>query len=215
MADFTDKKFIKFHLGDKKIRSHLDAVHAYPPQADEFTREIVEGVIDKINCSGIIAIVSRTRADLNRPRDNQNKDAIDEYRATLKFMLEHIGILDENGKLVKPYLHLAIHGMKDEWNQDVEIGTLRRQSCAAEVREWLVKEFAKHIERYKVDNQFPGDPSKLVHRYGDQTSDLNYLGYGANFNIVQIEISRTLREKRQKLLVDIFSDLVIGFNEKF
>jgi len=47
-------------MGSKKIRSHIDALHAYSPKADEFTGDIVEGVVNKINCSGIIAIVSRT-----------------------------------------------------------------------------------------------------------------------------------------------------------
>ena len=215
MVNFTEKKFIKFYLGSKKIRSYIDALHACPPKADEFTGDIVKGVVNKINCSGIIAIVSRTIVDLNRPRNINNKEAIDEYRQTIREILEHIGNLDGNGKLSRPYLHLAIHGMRDKGNVDFEIGTLHGKTCSPEVTKWLVNEIRKHGKRAKTDGRFPGDSSKPVHRCGDQTSDLNYLGYGNNFNTFQLEISRTLRENHQKELINIFSDIIIHFNEKF
>jgi len=216
LGNFTRKKFIRFHLGTKQIRSHIDAVHACPPKADEFTGDVVEGVVNKIDCSGIIAIVSRTEADLNRPRNSNNKEAIDEYRQTLREILEHIDNLDENGMSSRPYLHLAIHGMmEDKRNEDIEIGTLHGKTCSLLVRDWFVNEIENHIKKFQIDRRFPGDPSKSVHRCGDQTSDLNYLGYGANFNTFQIEISKTLRENRQKELVDIFSDIISRFNEQF
>ena len=215
MANFTNKKFIKFYMGNKKIRSHIDALHACPPEADEFTGDIVEGVVNKINCSGIITIVSRTIADLNRPRNSNNKEAIDEYRQTIREILKYIGNLDRNGKLSRPHLHLAIHGMRDKGNVDIEIGTLHGKTCSPKVTKWLVDEIQKHGKRTQTDGRFPGDSSKSIHRCGDQTSDLNYLGYGNNFNTFQIEISRTLRENYQEELIDIFSGIVNHFNEKF
>jgi len=221
MVNFTEKKFIKVYLGNKEIHSHIDAVHACPPNADVFTGDIVEGVVNKIKCSGIIAIIYRKKADLNRPRNINNKEAIDEYRQTIRKNLKHIEILDENGKLLKPYLHLAIHGMKNRQNVDIEIGTRYGKTCSPEVRKWFVNEIVNKIEKYiekkkvQVDGRFPGDPSKSVHRCGDQTSDLNYLGYGTNFNTFQIEISRTLREKHQTELIKIFSDIIMKFNEEF
>lgn len=201
-------------MGSKEIRSHIDAVHACPPCADKFTGDIVEGVVNKINCSGIIAIVSRTIADLNRPRDNNNKEAIDEYRQTIREILELTNILDKNGKLSRPYLHLAIHGMRSR-DKDIEIGTLHGKTCSQELKEWFVNEVKKHVKKTRIDGKFPGDPSKLVHRYGDQTSDIDYLGYEDNFNTFQIEISRMLRGKHQKELINIFSDIIIQFNGKF
>ena len=202
-------------MGSENIRSHIDAVHACPPKADEFTGDIVEGVVNKINCSGIIAIISRTIVDLNRPRNINNKEGIDEYRQTIRENLEHIGNLDENGKLSRPYLHLAIHGMKDKRKGDIEIGTLYGKTCSPEVKKWFVSEIKRHFKRVQIDERFPGDSSKPVHRCGDQTSDLNYLGYGNNFTTFQIEISRTLRKNHQKKLIDIFSSIVNHFNEKF
>jgi hypothetical protein len=209
MANFIEKKFIKYYLGSKEIRSHIDAVHAYPPKADEFTGDIVKGVVNKINCSGIIAIVSRTIADLNRPRNSNNKEAIDEYRQTIREILEHTNALDENGRLSRPYLHLAIHSMRDR-DKEIEIGTLHGKTCSPEVREWFVNEIKKRVKKVQIDRRFPGDSSKSVHRCGDQTSDLNYSGYGNN-----LEISRTLRENHQKELINIFSDIIIHFNEGF
>ena len=202
-------------MGSKNIRSHIDAVHAYPPKADEFTGDIVEGVVNKINCSGIITIVSRTIVDLNRPRNINNKEGIDEYRQTIREILEHIGNLDGNRKSSKPYLHLALHGMKDKWNIDIEIGKLHGKTCSPEVKEWFVSEIKKHFGRVQIDGRFPGDFSKPVHRCGDQTSDPNYLGYGNNFNTFQIEINRTLREEKQKYLIDTFSDIILKYNNEF
>jgi len=214
MINFAMKKFIKYYLGNKEIRSHIDAVHACPPDADEFTGDIVEGVVNKINCSGIIAIVSRTRADLNRPRNNKNKEAIDEYRQTIREILEYTNTLDKNSRLSRPYLHLAIHGMRDR-DKEIEIGTLHGKTCSPEVKNWFVKEIEKHVKKAQTDGRFSGDPSKSVHRCGDQTSNLNYSGYGNNFNTFQIEISSMLREKHQKELIKIFSDIIIQFNGKF
>jgi len=213
MANFINKKYIKFYLGSKKIRSHIDAVHACSPEADEFTGDIVEGVVNKINCSGIIATVSRTVVDLNRSRNSNNEEAIDEYRQTIREILEHIGNLDENVKLSRPHLHLAIHGMREKGNLDFEIGTLHSKTCSPKVTKWLINEIQKYDKRVQTDVRFPGDLSKSVHRCGDH--DLNYLGYGNNFNTFQIEISRTLRENHQKELINIFSDIIIHFNEKF
>ena len=215
MANFTEKKFIKFHVGSEEIHTLIDAVHAYSPNADKLTGDIVEGVVNRVNCSGIIAIVSRVIADINRTRNGNNKEAIDEYRQTIREILDHIDNLDENGKLSRPYLHLAIHGMKNKWYEDIEIGTLHGKTCSPKVKDWFVNEVEKHIKNLQIDIKFSGDPSKSVHRCGDQTSDLNYFGYGNNFNTFQIEINRTLREKHQKELINIFSDIIIRFNEKF
>jgi len=215
MMNFIQKKFIKVHLGDKKIRSHIDAVHAQPPKADKFTDDIVAGVVNRINCSGIIATVSRTKIDLNRPRNEHNRDAIDEYRQTIKDILAHISILEENNTLSRHYLHLAIHGMRDNEDNGIEIGTLYGKSCSPEIKDWLIEEIGKNIKRLQIDRRFPGDSSKSVHRCGDEVSDPKYFGYGVNFNTLQIEISRTLREKHQGELIEIFCRLIEDFNKKF
>ncbi len=128
-------------MGNKEIRSHLDAVHAVSPDADLFTGLIVEGVIKKINCHGIISTVSRTESDLKRYPDPQNMEAIKEYRTAIKDILKYLNFLDINDKLNKPYLHLAIHGMKDSVHgkSALEIGTRYGETCSPEIKEWFIR----------------------------------------------------------------------------
>ncbi len=217
MANFVERKFIKFHLGDKGIRTHIDALHAAPPCSDKYTGEIVEGVIKEINCHGIIATVSRTIADLNRLPNQKNEEAIKEYRQTIKDILEHIGILNENEKLIKPYLHLAIHGIRNTVHGplSIEIGTRSGKTCSSEVKDWFIEKLKGCNLKIQIDKNKIGDSSKIVHRWGDKISGLYYFGYGSDFNTFQIEISRTLREKHKNDLIYLFSDIIISFNEAF
>lgn len=215
---FRSGKFIRYYFGSKEIRAHIDAVHAAPPCSDKFTGEIVEGVVKKINCCGIIAIVSRCEANLNRPRSKKNKDAIDEYRYIIQKIQEHINNLDKNRKALKPYLHLAIHGMSNKWNIDMEIGTLEGKTCSINVKNWFINEIKNRneiIKNLQMDTRFHGNISKSVHRCGYSINSTDYLGYGKNFNTFQVEISRTLREYYRDKIIDMFSDIIINFNRTF
>ncbi len=216
MVNFTKKRFIKFYLGDKGIRTHIDALHAAPPKSDKYTGEIAEGVIKKINCHGIIATVSKTIADLNRLPNQKNEDAIKEYRQTIRGILEYIDILDDNDKLIKPYLHLAIHGIRNTVHGplSIEIGTRSGKTCSPEVKDWFIEKLKGCDWEIQIDKKKIGDRSKIVHRWGDKSGSY-YFGYGSNFNTFQIEISRMLRENHQDELIDIFRDIIISFNETF
>ena len=44
----------------RAIYCQADAQHAVPPKADLFTGEIVENLMEKIKCAGVISTVSRT-----------------------------------------------------------------------------------------------------------------------------------------------------------
>jgi hypothetical protein len=216
MKNFIEKEFIKYYLGNRFIRAHVDAVHAAPPKSDQYTGEIVIGIIEKINCSGIISKVSREKVDLNRNRNETNEEAIDEYRRAINKILDSLSILEENNHILKrPYLHLAIHGMKNSYNREMIIGTRNGESCSTEIKEWFVEEINKYYENIGVDSIFPGDSSKSVHRIGDCISDLSYKGYGDNFNTIQIEINRTQRENHRQKLISILSNIIIDFNKKF
>lgn len=221
MSNFTKGNFIKSHLGNKELRSHIDAVHAFPPNDDINTGKIVEGVVQKINCYGIIATVSRKKADLNKSRNQRHHitqsqlSAECEYDQTIRKILEHLNILDGNEKLVRPYLRIAIHGMKDAryGKQAIEIGTQCGASCQSEVKDWFVKKIIQKSKKVfgrnlkiKVDNYFCGKTTSLgFHRQK----------YGENFNAFQIEISLSLRKNHLKKLIDIFSTTMAEFNKKF
>lgn len=217
MVKSEEKEFVKFYLGDKNIRSHIDALHAAAPHADMYTGKIVEGVIKKINCHGIISTVSRDDADLNRYPNQKNSEAIKEYRQAIKDILEHIGILnEENEILIAPYLHLAIHGIQNKVHgpKSIEIGTRLGKTCSPKVKDWFLRKLKSQDWKILTDKKKIGDPSKIVHRCGGKISGLYYMGYGANFNTFQVEISRTLRENHQNELITMFSDIIISFNEE-
>ena len=210
---YIDKAYLKYYLGDPSISAHIDAVHAASPKADKYTDEIVDGVIYQTNCSGIIATVSRDAMDLNRPLSEKNQEAIMEYRETIKEILTHLNILDDN-RLTKPNLHLAIHGMRDIYGCDIELGTLNGSICDEEIKDWFHHRLTQemHDAKIAVDKLFVGDQSKGYHRYGDLVHD--YEGYGPNYNTIQIEISRSYREQRREELISVISELIKEFNEK-
>ena len=215
MKEFIEKKFVKFCLGSKEVHCHIDAVHASPPKHDKFTGDIVEGIAKEINCSAIIATVSRTIADINRSRNEENGEAIDEYRASIRQILEHLNIIDIDGTLLKPYLHLAIHGMKDKNNNEIEIGTRYGATCSEHVKNWVVEEIIKSFTSTGIDRNFPGDPSKSVHRLGDLNNNQNYSGYRENFNTIQLEFSLRLRQNHRKEIIKMLGDLILKFSRVF
>lgn len=207
------KKYILYNIGNKDLKSHIDAVHAQSPNSDQFTGEIVKGVINKINASGIIGIVSRDIMDLNRPRSKKNAPAIDEYRSAINAIVGSKKILDVNSNLTRNYLHLAIHGMKNHHKNEFEIGTRSGNSCSEEIIKWFMESIQVISKKVSLNNIFKGDGSKVFHRRGDLTS--NYSGYGEKFNTIQIEINREWRENKQEELINYFSNVIQDFDIKF
>ena len=215
MMSYTVWKFVKFRLGGNTMRAHVDAVHGASPGHDKYTGQIADAIARKAGCSVIVATVSRDMADLNRPPNESNEEAIKEYRRAIRLILEQLSNLDDNGKAARPYLHLAIHGMADTENSNIEIGTRHGETCSKDVKDWFVRKVKSRVRRSQVDGRLPGDPSKSFHRHGDSTSSLNYLGYGDNFNTFQIELCRTLRDDYRKELIDVFANIIMDFNDTF
>ncbi len=218
MTSYKYLNYLKYSLGSGKMKSHLDAVHAKPPQSDLYTEEIVKKTIQKIGCSGIIALISRVEADLNRTPNSKNRKAVEEYRLVLNKFLKNQEILDKNGRIVSPYLHLSIHGMADRPGFDVEIGTYKGASCSEMLRKWFVPRFTHYLKekipgvRIKEDFYFYGYPSLVHHRLGDPSS--RYPGYGELFNTIQLEFSKSLREKKRDEIIKTISDIILEFNDR-
>lgn len=200
-------KFLKWHGGERGCRVLVDAVHAAAPKADRFTGVIAQNASRTLGAHCIVATVSRTKADLNRPRGPSNAAAIDEYRTTIRRLLGDAGLLS-NGQLERRILHLAVHGMTDSYDYDIELGTRHDTTCSADVRDLVHKTlrgWARGLggpRRPKVvlNESFVGDASKTVHRCGDALS--GYDAYGVNFNTVQIEFANWLRRRHRSALVD-------------
>lgn len=206
-------KYLKYNIGERKYSSHLDAIHAVNPNSDSYTGIIVDNVIKRINASGIIAIISRTKMDINRPRCDKNAPAIDEYRIIINEILKSKKIILPQNLLSKNYLHLAIHGMKDEHGTDFEIGTCYGTSCSPEIEKWFLKKLNTISTNVGVNRYFPGDQSKCYHREGDQSS--NYTGYGDKFHSIQIEICKILRKYQRKTIISFLEEIIITFDKTF
>jgi hypothetical protein len=221
-SKYIDKNYVKYNKGNGYISCHVDALHAAPPAADQFTDKIAEGIMNTTGCAGIISKISRTTADLNRLPNSGNAEAIEDYREAIKDILEFLAILDPHtGKLMAPYLHLSFHGMKDKHHGPfaIELGTLRGRSCSKEMRDWLKTALLKRAKEcfpeleIVCDKKFVGNKSISFHRLGDGES---YLGYGGHFHTFQIEISRTLRKRQYRLkLIQLFSQVILDFQSEF
>jgi hypothetical protein len=204
-------KYISYNLGNPTFSCHIDAVHAASPDADLYTGKIAQSVINSIDASGIIGIISRREMDINRPRSKENAPAIDEFRGVVRLILDSKKIIGENGLLLRNYLHLAIHGMNDDRKIDFAVGTRRGDSCSPEILNWFVGALKQLSNNVTVNTILQGDQSKSFHRHGDP--DTGYTGYGEKFNTIQLEISREWRKNGQKQLVLFFADIISQFDK--
>lgn len=218
---FIQQNYLKYHKGKGFISGHVDALHAMPPAADKYTDLIVMKVVNQIGCAGIISTVSRMECDLNRSPNKENQEGIKEYRKTIKDILRFLYLLDaEQTPIMKPYLHLSFHGMKDVHYGPfaIEIGTLRGQSCSPEIKQWFGNLLTKKVNKISSDIQivfdtkFIGDKSIIFHRLGD---GMDYTGYGDHFHTFQIELSRTLRRKYYTKISYLFAEMMMDFQTTF
>lgn len=218
---YIQQKYLKYNKGIGYICGLADALHATSPAADVYTDKIVENMMLNTKCAGIISLISRKLADLNRSPNGENDLAIEEYRHALKDILEFLKIVDhERQQLIHPYLHLSFHGMKDEHYGPfgVEIGTVRGKSCSPQIRNWFEDTLTKKAQQVFpditliFDQKFIGHESISFHRLGDGD---RYLGYGPHFHTFQVELSRTLRKNHHSQISTIFSEIMIDFQNTF
>jgi len=214
LIKFKEGKYIAYYLGNPDIHCHVDAIHSKYPKAEINTKKLVLEIIKNTDCSGIYALISRVKMDLNRPLNETNKPAILEFREAISSILNHLKILDNNNKLTKPYLHLALHGM-NYTHKEIELGTRHNQTCSNEIFVWFLnklEEYCKEVFNRDLNivynEQFIGNSSKEVHRDN----------YGILFNTIQIEFNRTLRiryfSKCVKVLTKIIKDFYQAKNKR-
>jgi len=196
------KSHFKYYLGDKNIHCHVEALHAAPPGADLLTEKLVDEITSKTNCSAIIATTSRKIADANRPVDKSNKEVVLEYPKIITEIFNHLEI-KKNGQLVKPYLHLSLHGMKDRPEIDINVGTGDGEFCQSHIKNWLVKKLIDNHLNVVVDKIFTGADS------------LNEIKAGLLHNIFAIELSHNVRFNHFPQIVDILSLIILEFNQTF
>ena len=203
--------YIAYYLGNSNINCHIDDVHSKNPQGEINTKKLVIEIIKNTDCSGIYALISRIDMDLNRPLNEINEPAILEFREGILSILKHLKILDNNNKLIKPYLQLALHGMRNYAHKEIEIGTRNNQTCSNETYLWFQKKleenckevFTKDLKIF-YNKEFIGDTSKGVHREK----------YGNLFNTIQIEINKTLRTHYFTNIVEVLTKIVKDFYQE-
>ncbi|MDQ7056676.1 MAG: hypothetical protein Q9M89_09600 [Persephonella sp.] len=180
-----EKDFVKFLDNNSNIL--VDAPHSQPPEREFYTDEIAEKVATENGFNCIVSKISRTEADLNRSINYNlpyQQEARTEYIEVIKKLYENRKHKD------KPYLHLTVHGMRDGYGADIEIGTVFDRVCSPQVRKQFVKAFRESLISeglnpiIKVNNRyrFYGHPS------------LSELKIDDNYNIIQIEFSKNLRQ---------------------
>lgn len=232
---FEQGRFLKYVYGN--LCCHVDAVHAKKPTLveaggdpkrtklwDIYTGDIVSEIA-ACGCTGMIATVSRLAADLNRGPEHEaplQKDALREYREVIRHNLERTCILGQNGELICPYLHLAVHGIgNNRWGKKaIEVGTRQGysdQTCSEDVLRWFLNTLGSRLDdavpgvEIVSNERFIGHQSFAHHRCGCP----GYRGYGPNYNAVQLEISYTLRNEHREELVAVLSELVQEFHKSF
>ncbi len=192
----------------------LDAPHAARPGSDKWTGPIVERAASAADCHCIVSLVSRRDADLNRPPDDVSRATVAEYRRCLERAVTSAGV-DTAGQLLRPFLHLSVHGMHDRHGYDVELGTRNGATCSADVEAWAVarcEEWAEALPsnpRIVLNQVFVGDPVLEVHRSGDP--DDEYGGFGDRHHTIQIEFAHHLREGCSDAIVEFLSTLAAEF----
>ena len=211
MITFKKGKYIAYYLGNPNINCHIDAVHSKRPQGEINTKKLVIEIVKNTDCSGIYALISRIDMDLNRPLNEINEPAILEFREAILSILKHLNILDNSNKLIKPYLQLALYGMRNYAHKEIEIGTRNNQICSNEIFLWFQKKLEENCKevfnkdlKILYNEEFIGDTSKGVHREK----------YGNLFNTIQIEINKTLRTHYFSKIVDVLTKIVKDFYQE-
>jgi hypothetical protein len=187
----------------KNLRIVFYAPHAAAPKREFYTGTIVRELHRRIGVAGIVAQVSRVVADLNRSKDftgtncncpeNYQRPAVEDFYNQLKEVFRELNILDSREKVKEKTILVDIHGLSDSRGFGMILGTLHGQICSQNIRDKFKEKLESVlgiIDRFNSLNQpivceeiFPGDPSlKDIRDY-----------FGENLNIIQLEISKTLR----------------------
>ncbi len=202
-------KETRFHDVYLPLRKDLKVVfwapHAAAPKREFYTGTIVRELHRRVGTAGIVAQVSRAVADLNRPADhtgvdcscpeNYQREAVEEFFNQLKGVLKELGVLGEDGKVMEKTLLFGIHGVKDEKGYGMILGTRHGTLCPVELRDRIKRKLEVLLEAGGIDlNQNPIGcevPGYQGHPFLEEVKER----FGEKLNVIQLEISKTLRTK--------------------
>lgn len=220
---FTEKKYLKFRGGARNFYVLLDALHAAPEsrRREFFTDEIADRVSSDVGCHCIIAKVPREKADLNQFPTEESWPAVNQYRDTIRYLLQRDNLINQKGEVRFPFLHISLHGMRNRSSKDVELGTFFGESCSPDVLHWLLRRFRSwatelnhdHREPIVIDNDrgdaLYGHPVIATHRNGYDGNP----GYGSNYDTVQVELAHWLRNEHKKEIIELLTGVAKEFHK--
>jgi len=217
-------KETRFHDVYLPLRKDLKVVfhspHAAAPKREFYTGTIVRELHRRIGTAGIVAGVSRAVADLNRPADhtgvdcscpeNYQREAVEEFFNQLKEIFRELGVLGENGKVREETLLFGIHGVKDEKGYGMILGTRNGSLCPIDLRDRIKKKLEVLLEAGGVDiNQNPIG-CEISGYEGHPFLEEVREKFGEKLNIIQLEISRTLRTRYTDQLITALSMVALA-----
>lgn len=187
----------------------VEATHA---RSEYRTREITRSVADEYGTHCLEATCRRKDADLNRPISAKSLQAYTEYFRWLLSVVEH-----EEGRCTRLTLHLLIHGMKDKKRRpDLEIGTREGRLCQPRIRSWFLQRAVRWGKEegltVKADEELCGEAFKEMIRRRDP--ERGYYGLGPLYNVIQLEISRSTREKKREEVVELVGEAAQAFEDQ-
>lgn len=181
--------------------------------------------------------------DANRPEDVRrisDKNSREEfghgyynaqYQLIKKFSENSQDYQENNKELIKPFLHISLHGKSDKSDDagDIIISNGLRKGnmpCDPQIARWFSDKLNDKIKERglikdnndyyfsgvaKEGDRFCGNIVHTERRFGSKT----FNALGSNYQYIQVELCLPLRAKHFPELQDILGEILIEFQEQF
>lgn len=201
-----EKEFVRYRRGIGCRRVLLEGPHVVAPRKEFWIEEILQQASCRAGSHLLLAAQSREVADLDRAAgyrgatiiSDLQERAVAEYRETITDLMETADLLEKDGELADPFLHLSVHGMKNREAADLALSTDEGTSCSPEVLHWMEDHLrswsTERIDgdeiRFAIDDR-GGDSSSLA--FLRQGNGREHEGYGSNFHSLRLEFAHWVR----------------------
>jgi len=176
-------------------------------------------------------VLTSIRSERTVLSEEFNLHGVKSERALTRRMLKKAGSLDEDGKAKNPYLAIYLHGKADTRGNDFEIAAKQtngkgpihpllafwiQEKLSAKVKEKGIKNGKNEDATVNVvtsPGAYSGSPALTKMRYGDGLFD--FKGFGENFQALQLEVSRHIRDNYKDQMGAILNELLAEFSQTF
>jgi hypothetical protein len=191
----------------------LEAPYSNPPKEEKATDIVANEVAKRTGAACILERQSRQYACYTTLRSESDRYLLIQCHEILKEIFTSAKILDENGEVNRPVLHLIIRGIEDSHGVDVEISTRNGQSCSENLLKRAENILKAAVERNRrqwktciigINSLFHGGSKYLeLKRNGDERLS----GFGQNYQALEIRISRGTRKTYLDEIIDGLCEL--------